>query len=150
MESVEQLKTVVLLISSNNDKAVNKLSVVIEKIIEQHYNQYTCVKVDQVLGHSDRLPKYETLVSNDKNKSLFIIIHCNNYPECDYGYRVCLSDTNTQDPNIEPLNVIYKDDPQSLAEIALVFIENAIEKTNPTVCTDPSVFDSLQNFNLSE
>lgn len=150
MENVNKLNTVVLLISSNDDKAVDKLSIVIEKIIEQHYNNYTCVRVDQVLGHSDKLPKYETLIPNNNNKILFIIIHCNGYPECDYGYRVCLSNVNSQDPNTEPLCVIYKDDPQSLAEIALVLIENAIEKTNPTVCTDPSVFDSLQNFNLSE
>jgi hypothetical protein len=150
MENVNNFNTVVLLISSKNKNDVDKLSIVIEKIIEQHYPQYFCVKVDQILGHSDKLPKYEKLISADQSKTLFIIIHCYSYPDCDYGYRVCLDDKNSEDPNAVPLSILYKDDPQSLAEIALVCIENSIEKTNPTVCTDLSVFDSLQQFNLTE
>lgn len=150
MPRAKELKPAVLFLKADPHINTDKLLIVIEKIIEDHYPDYMCVTYSGVMNNTDEVPEHSQWNNHFTDQTLFVIVKCDDYPIADYGYKVHLTTKDSADQNVQPMLIAYKEDEQNLAEISLVCIENTIEVTNPTVCDDVELLAALENFKLTE
>ncbi len=153
MQNANALKPAVLLLHCKQIDTAKEIAKYIDALIDQFYPQYHCLSYQSVVSNSHAVPSENDWSNVDfnatDNKTVFGIVLCSEIVT-GYGYCVSLGDTDSTNSDSQPMLVKYSNDPQSIAQICLLCIENTIQKFNPAFTIDQETIDEIHNFTLPE